>query len=298
MLKKNIIYLMTILALLMVSNNVYANAGMAFLRIGAGARAAGMGEAYLGAANDASAAFWNPAGLAHGTNIEVAFAHNQWIQDINHEFFSVAFQKGNHHFALSFISLNVDGIERRTKASTLPIGEIASHDVALGLSYARNISDNLQIGVTAKYLYERIYIESTYGFAADLGVQYQLNFMPGLTIGATAQNIGATSELKEESIKLPASFKIGAAYQIINNSLLAAVDVVQIQDYDMHVNLGAEYVIKNVLALRGGYQIGWDEKDLSAGFGVQFSRYKMEYAYTPFSSNLGNSQRIAISLKL
>ena len=36
-----------------------------FLKLGVGARALGMGGAFAGLADDASAAYWNPAGLAY-----------------------------------------------------------------------------------------------------------------------------------------------------------------------------------------------------------------------------------------
>jgi hypothetical protein len=288
--------------IMMMTSMVSANTGMAFLRIGAGSRATGMAEAYVAPANDASATYWNPAGLAHINHTEITFSHNQWIQDVNHEFFAVAFQKSQNHFGFSFISANVEGIERRVKPTTEPVGEIASRDAAFGLSYARNLSDNFQVGLSAKYIYERIYIESAYGFGFDIGLQYALDFMPEIKIGAVAQNLGVTSELKEQSIALPMTFKLGLAYAlpapVMGSSLLAAFDVVKVQDYDLHLNAGVEWLVKNCLALRAGYQTGWEVKGLNAGIGINFSRYQVDYAYTPFSENLGNSQRFAFTLKL
>src|SRR5512146_2945577 len=61
-------------------------ASMEFLKIGVGARASGMGESFVAMANDASALFWNPAGIAQFKDNEVIAAHANWLVDIKHDF--------------------------------------------------------------------------------------------------------------------------------------------------------------------------------------------------------------------
>ena len=56
-----------------------------FLRIGLGARATGMGESFVAVANDPSAIYWNPAGLASLQRRELAISHVQWPADIRYE---------------------------------------------------------------------------------------------------------------------------------------------------------------------------------------------------------------------
>jgi len=176
--------------------------GMAFLKIGVGGRAVGMGEAYTAVSSDASAAYWNPAGLAGLAETELTFTHNQWLQDVKHNFFAVAFATDKHHFGLSFISNNINGIERRVKPSADPIGLVEAHDIAVGFSYARPFGKTLHIGLTLKYLYERIYIESAAGGAIDFGCIYSPAAFSGLQLGLTLQNIGKMSELKEKGLSI------------------------------------------------------------------------------------------------
>lgn len=285
-----------------VVNAVFGNTGMSFLKIGAGSRAVGMGEAHSAVVNDASATFWNPAGLARFERGEIIFSHNEWIQDISHEFFAFAFHKNSHHFGISVITNNIGGIERRVKPSSEPLGIIDAHDLAVGFSYARTILPNLQIGITAKYVYERIYVESALGMGVDLGLIYQADFIDGLQLGVVAQNLGFTSQLKEESIKLPQTMKVGAAYRLpfefFGSQIISAIDLVKVLDEDLHLNSGIEWLIKKRLAFRAGYQTGWEEKGLHVGLGVNISRYQIDYAFTPFTANLGDSHRISFHLKL
>src|SRR5215471_4820039 len=56
-----------------------------FLRIGVGARAVGMGETFVAVANDPSAIYWNPAGLASLQRREFSISHVQWPADIGYE---------------------------------------------------------------------------------------------------------------------------------------------------------------------------------------------------------------------
>jgi len=142
---------------LFVSSNTFGdtdagNTGLAFLKIGAGGRASGMGEAFTAIANDASATYWNPAGLAHLQQGEFVFTHNKWLQDISHEFLAVSFQLGKNAFGISFISNNIDGIEYRLQPTSEPLGLIDARDIMLGFSFAREFRSNFKWGITVKYL--------------------------------------------------------------------------------------------------------------------------------------------------
>ena len=80
-----------LIALIIITSGVksYANvssAAVLFLRIAAGARAAGMGEAFVAVTDDASSLFWNPAGLVQAPENQVFVAHTEYVADIRHEY--------------------------------------------------------------------------------------------------------------------------------------------------------------------------------------------------------------------
>ncbi len=278
-----------------------ASTGLSFLKIGAGARAVGMGEAFTALVDDASGTFWNPAGLARLQNSELVFTHNEWLQGITNECFSLGFNIGKNVFGLSFMSNTVGGIERRVKPTAEPLGIVNAHDVMFGLSYARFLNPDLTIGATAKFLYEKIYVESSSGVAIDLGLQYHTK-INGLRAGFVLQNFGYMTKLKEESVQLPQTLRIGVAYllpfQLLQGGIVLATDWVKILESTSHLNIGLEYLFKGFFALRFGYQTGFDEKGIQGGFGIALKKYRLDYAFVPFTSELGNSHRISFGMKL
>jgi len=284
---------------MLIADTSPANTGLAFLKIGAGGRAAGMGEAYTAVANDASAAFWNPAGLARMKQSEFTFTHNNWFQEISHEYLAFAFQMGNNTIGLSFVSTNIGGIERRTNPSTEPLDIIEAHNIMFALSFARSVGQNLNWGVSAKYLYEKIYVFSANGIAFDLGLTYDLP-ITGLTVGAAALNFGTMTEMDKEAVELPATLKAGIAYRLpvdLYGQVLIAGDYVNFLDNASHMHLGIEYLLKNIFALRTGYLTGYEEKSIQAGAGVRFSKYSLDYGFAPFNSDIGDSHRISLGIR-
>jgi len=277
-----------------------AGTGLAFLKLGAGSRAAAMGEAYTAVVDDASGTYWNPAGLVNMDNTELIFTHNKWLQDVTNEFVALRFGAGKSAFGFSFMSNTIDGIERRVGPSAEPLDVLEAHDIMFGISYARAFNASLTWGVTVKYLYEKIYVESSSGVAADFGLHYRTK-IKGLRAGLVLQNFGYVTELRDEATQLPQTVRAGLAYQlpmqVFNGSILLASDWMKILDGNSHINMGFEYAFINYLSLRFGYQTGYDDKGISAGFGVQIKRYLLDYAYVPFSSDLGNSHRISFGVR-
>lgn len=293
------------LAILIILNVSYAKenpagTGLSFLKIGAGSRAVGMGEAFIASANDASGTYWNPAGLAHLNSTELLFTHNKWLQDVNNEFVAVGFRAGKSALGFSFISNTIGGIERRVKPSAEPLDVLNAHNIMFGLSFARHFGSNLTYGLTAKYLYQKIYIESSSGIAMDLGLQYKTG-LDGLKAGLVLQNFGYMSELREETTRLPKTIRFGLAYQlpleILQGGFLIASDWIKIFESTSHFNIGLEYDFINYFAFRIGYQTGYDDKNIHGGFGLKFKRYLLDYAYVPFTSDLGNSHRISFGVR-
>jgi hypothetical protein len=200
--KKNIVILMCGLVVLSFIS-VQAQSGMAFLKIGVGTRAAAMGEAQVAADGSGASTYWNPAGLSPMENGELMFVHNEWIQDISHEFLGAAFQTGSHHWGVALTTADIAGIERRTGPSDEPLGTISASNFSAAASYARQLIPMLHVGVTAKYVYEHIYTETAHGMAFDLGLLSAPLANTGVQLALAIQNVGFTSELDVESIDLP-----------------------------------------------------------------------------------------------
>jgi len=268
--------------------------GLSFLKLGIGARPTGMGEAFTAISGDIFSLYWNPAGVARHTGTEFAFMHNQWFQDVSLEYAAFCFGYKKNVFGLSLTLSQVANLERREGPTENPISYFDEHDMSLGFSWARKINDKLDLGISTKFLYEKIDFSSATGLGFDLGGIYRLR--SNIQIGGAILNLGSKIKFEQESFNLPARYKIGAAYlgheKYFNGDFILSMDLVKPNDNDLKVHLGGEYTYKEKFTLRSGYQIGYDDRNISLGLGLKIKKYAIDYAFVPFSSDLGNSHRI------
>jgi hypothetical protein len=168
-----------------------------FLKIGVGARAIGMGGTQTAVLGDVSSIYWNPAALSRLTTAgELTFNHVNWLADISYDFAAGVMPIGDlGTFGLSIISLRVPEDEVRTV--DYPEGDGRRWDAssfAVGISYARNLTDKFSIGFNGKFIRESIWSESASGFAFDVGTLYMFE-LKGLTLGASISNFGTTMRM-------------------------------------------------------------------------------------------------------
>lgn len=291
--KKHVRFLWIWLAVSTQVGLAAGDTGLAFLKIGAGARASAMGEAFVGHSDDASGLFWNPAAIAQLNNPQAHFTYNRWIQGIKHSSASAVWPTENGAFGMTLILTSIEGIEKRVIASEEPVGEVSAQDFTIGSGYSHQFTDRFSAGLHVKYLYEKLDVETAHGFAVDLGLHYTSK-VPGLKFGAAAQNFGKTSEMASESIELPKLLRIGASYQCLQDQLFLNLDFINILDEKSHINAGIEYTLMHLFVLRTGYQSNYEDKSFSVGFGFDVDIARLDYAYVPFQSDLGNSQRFTI----
>jgi hypothetical protein len=271
--------------------------GMAFLKIGVDARAAAMGDAYTALAGDASATYWNPAGLAQAEMHSVIFMHNAWLLDINHEFAAAHLIRGNHNLALSVNMIAVPDIEIRQGPSENPDGTSTATNIYLSGAYARKVAQNWLVGIQLKYLTEKYFMMQAQGFALDIGL-LRPDILPNLTLGATIQNIGKMNKLREMATKLPVITRLGAAYRIpytlLDLNPVVALDVVSVSQDVAQMHLGGEIPLGNYLDLRLGYVHGSESYSFTTGAGISLDRFRFDYAFVPYRYDLGNTHRVSL----
>lgn len=287
-------------------------AGAQFLQIPVGARAAGMAGAYTAQAGDASAPFWNPAGIVQVARNEVFFAHTEWWASIRLSHAAVVHSMEDvGSFGASLTILSMDRMEITTELEPEGTGQFFdAQDMMLGLSFARRLTDDFSAGVTVKYIGQRIWNETAGGFAFDVGTQYRIGFQD-LTIAMSMTNFGSDlrydgidlnrryderpgqlnnrltpARLASEDYPLPLHFQVGLSMTVVTldeASLLLAADVTHPNDNDERLNAGMEVRFQEYLALRGGYRFGYDTEGLTVGAGVAMplgdSRLLFDYAY-------------------
>ena len=287
-----------------IAGEIHENAGTRsaqFLNIAVGARAVGMGESYVAAADDVYAAYWNPAGLSYVGTSQLGFMHNEWFEDIRYEFLGYAQPIGNlGTLAGSLAFVYMGELEKIDETGRLT-DHFRPYDILFALSFGKKLSNSISTGITAKFLREQIDEKDAQAFAVDLGGLYNLSSI-GLTLGANIQHVGTKLKFAEESFSLPVNIALGAAYRLMDDALTIVFDANRPTDANSNVGLGAEYKIMNIISLRTGYKytVGGNNlgnaSGLRAGLGVEVKNYELDYAFV-FYGDLGQAHRVSLVAK-
>jgi len=302
--KRSILAVLSIICLVLptVTSAEEGSAGLAFLKLGVGARAIGMGDAYTAVDGDASSVYWNPAGIIDVENIDVTLTHTAWFQDIRYEYVGGVRSYGDYAIGAGIAGLYMDDLERRDGPTADPIGHFGVFDFVVTGSYARHLTDHLDVGGSFKYLHERIDDKTAKGVAVDLGGRYRIPGYDGLTAAVALLNLGPQMKFIEEQFDLPVMYKIGAALDVpvdaLRGNLVIASDVVMPADGSTKMHYGLEYEYAGMIALRFGYRSGWDNHNVSWGLGVKVQNFRLDYAVVPFYSELGDTHRVSLGIIL
>lgn len=240
-----------------------------FLKIAPGARPAAIGEAYTAVANDASAIYWNSAGLANLKQKEFVLSHNIWFQDIQHSFVAFAVPlnstlsryPSNKCIGISATYLNSGSMERRDANGALSGDSFNANDLSVSCAYGSNlyraIGYPLSAGLAVKFIRQNIAEYSANSVAFDAGLMYPVKAagMP-LNIGLAVQNVGTPVKFISEAYPLPMTWKAGVSFMPFVKSalpLMVSFDASFPNDNEMSWRVGTEYSAGSMLQLRAGY---------------------------------------------
>lgn len=315
--------------LLLFTSGTFAQGGVSktgttaakFLSIGIGARANAMGGAYSAVANDATALHWNPAGIASVTEYQTMLSHTSLFADINLNFVGFVLPiETIGAIGLSVTALDYGEMEVTTEYFPEGTGEtFTAGSYAFGLSFARNITEDFALGITAKYVTENIYNSSASGFAFDIGTLFNTPFY-GVKFASSITNYGTKMQMDGQDLliqydsdpassgnnesldaylgtdefNLPLRLQIGLSrdFNFLNNQRLTiAIDAAHPNDNNQWVNVGGELALFNeMISLRGGYKtlfLDDTQEGLTLGFGLNYSgleffRITIDYSFQEY----------------
>ena len=258
-----------------------------FLKIGVGAKASAMGEAFTALASDGTSLYWNPAGLSELKAKELSATYNSWLEEIKQGYLSFTFPTRGGTVGVGSNYVDMGKIEGRDVEGS-PTGDFTASDTHIFIGYAGRLKKS-SWGITVGTLQDVIKEDKKATFLATVGFLYPVS--DRFTLGAVAQNIG--SRLGADP--LPLTFKVGAASRLKN--LVLALDVAKPQDNEIYYCLGAEWWLANPFALRVGYKTNQDAGEgITAGLGLKMGKVSLDYAYVPYG-DLGSTHRISLGIK-
>lgn len=304
-----------------------------FMRIEPDARIAAMGNAGVSFENGLEGFYFNPAALARTTRHEIAFTHNAWIADIAYDHVAATFPMGKTGNVVATItSLRSGEILVRTVDMPLGTGELYSvSDLALGVGWARPVTDRFSVGIQVSYLQERIWNSTLHSAVLGFGTLYKTS-ANGLVLGASLSNLGTgggysgrdlgvtfdqdpdangdngtiPAEVLTEQFGVPVLLRFGIAvpYRINGaNRLRFELDALHPSDNSESLNLGAEYAYRERFALRAGWQslLQRDAEGgltLGAGWTGEMNNslgYDFAYAFAD-QGRLGSTHRVTVGV--
>lgn len=303
-------------------------AGANFLQIGADPRGAALGGAVTALSQGAAALYWNPAGAVDAKNVSIALANTRWFLDTRLMYAGVVKNMGGlGTIGLSATSFYMEPQEITTVYESEGTGRFYNAgDLAVGLSYARALTDRFAFGATVKYVREYIWTETASQLAFDVGSVYRTDFY-NLRLGMSVRNFSGKLKFSGEQLdqrlaeelarnqpknpraerltpefRLPQVFQLGIAfdpYVCETQRVTVLFDVETPSDNRERLLLGAEYAFRELAFLRGGYRFGDDLAGPALGGGLQLAitgvNAFLDYAYTG-RGVLGNVHQFGLGL--
>lgn len=296
------------------------------------ARIAGMGNAGVTNYSELQAVYYNPGAIGYYQGNGVQFTHSAWLADIAYDYAAVGIALGEFGNIYGTVtSLNSGEIDVRTVENESGTGErYTVSNLAFAVGYGKQISDRFSIGIQATYLNETIWHSTLSAFAVSVGTIYRLA-PDGLHIGASISNFGTRGkfdgrdlrilydrdptkygdngnlpgELFTDDYPLPIVFRVGVGMPMSfgeDNKVNIAVDAFHPSDNTESISLGGEWMIMDLVALRGGYQNLFQqdsETGLTLGAGVQYRmddyRFNVDYAWAEHGRLL-NTHRFTLGI--
>jgi len=293
-----------------------------FLNIAVGARSVAMGGAFTAMADDATALYWNPAGIAGIKKFEVSLIHTDWLTDLRYNIVGAVLPLQND-----------DALGAQIQLLTMPDQEVtttqqseqdgtgyffSAGSMAMQLSYGRQFTDRFKLGISGKYIREWIWHEAAATGAIDIGSMYRTD-LNGMRIGLAITNFGGKmqmtgrdlvrlydvdqtregnnsriiSNLGTDQWPLPLTMRFGLAMEAFQNEkhrLSVALDALHPNDNDESMNFGAEYAFREQIFFRSGYKslfLQDSEEGITAGFGLRLKTrggpsFVLDAAYEDF----------------
>ncbi len=249
---------------------------LTFLKEDVSPRSIAMGGATTTLKGDAYAAHWNPAGLTEIPNHSFAASVRVFPAAITHAFFAANFKlRETDVLAFSINNFNLANQEVRTEFQPQGTGQkFIANNMAFTATYAKALTYKFSMGLSLRYINERMDMYTAHAVAADLGFIYKTDFKD-LRFGIFLQNFGPNSKatgayvppsfanktFAPDAYSLPNVFKLGVAivpFKKNNHSITTAVELHSPSDNAANIRLGVEYSYMEMFFARTGYMINFN----------------------------------------
>ena len=289
--------------------------GWQFLKINVDAKSAAMGNTMAPIGHgDASSVFANPSAIVGVENMDLYVGTMSYVAEIGYNALSFVKNLGS----IGVVGVSIASLDMGDIPETInkPVGGVTEYSVtgrnytggnlAAGLTFARQVSDKLSIGVTARFIQETIDDLSMTNLSIDFGTTFYTGYK-SLRLGMAFKNIGndvnlagwdETYQTEPVDVRMPVDFRVGMAMEFLpDENLTVAFDVSHPNDAPEKVHIGTQYNFNNMLFIRGGYKMGYDEDNLTYGVGINYSMINASFSMVNMG-RLGTVSLMSVGVNL
>ena len=286
----------------------YGGFAATFLRMGVGARAVSMGSSFVAVADDASAPYWNPAGLACNPGRQLVLSHHSFPLDRKNQYLSYKQSRGDAAFGFSWQIAGTDDIVARD-SSGRKVGNLSDEQNAYAFSFAKQLGPKASFGLTGKLLRHELAGQKGKGSAFDVGLLVRPTGW--LSVGVTLKELGGKVEWQNryweretaQEDEIPWTWTAGVSCALADKRLLVAADLDRTQNLGLKAGLGGELRIAPKVRLRAGATNLSADGDVdpafSFGAGIALSEnLDLDGGYVTDPIGAGGSQVWSLSFRL
>jgi hypothetical protein len=245
-----------------------------FLKVVTSPRAAGMGSAFTAILGDIDAIYYNPGGIGFIKGGQYAFSYTRWLANSKLYAGTIAYRMGGNVWGISVVSARPEAYEQTTIYQPLGTGKtVQLGDLALGLAFARQMTDRVSWGIQVRRLQEDLFLRTSSTWDVDMGIAAETGFR-SIRLAATLRNLGKEVTVETRPFSPPIYYNFGIAGELFGKKgapscLTVSMETLFATDYGQRWHFGGELWIANALALRAGYKTNYDVEDYSLGFGLK-----------------------------
>jgi len=274
----------------------------AFMSYGVGARALGMGGAFFAISDDATASYWNPAGLTLIERKEISFMQAQMFEQTSLNFIGLAIPTASRGtFGIFMNQMTSSGFEKvsievdpntNEIINLKSIGSFNVSERAIGLSWGRMVSQKLAFGVSIRNITRMVDVSQDSFKTIDLAMNFNVSKVYRLAFGV--QNIFSMKSGDTDD-EFPIIFKLGQSFSLFKGSLIFDLDLTKAQGGGQNIRFGGEYWPLYWASFRFGILATPQIQEASFGIGLKYKGLNLDIAQGIHT--LGNTTKFSVGFR-